>query len=123
MITVISFGYGHGDAPADATFIYDVRRYRDPHFNPDPEFRNLTAYDARIRDMVMATPGVRELISCIVANAVAVPDSVIVIGCVGGRHRSACIAIAVADALTASGQPVRLIHRDLDRPVIERQRA
>ena len=39
----------------------------------------------------------------------------IAIGCTGGKHRSVALSAALAERLEASGQPVRLWHRDLEK--------
>ena len=123
-IEIISFGYGHGPAPeAHATF--DVRHhFRDPHVDPilDP----LTAEDIAVRMNVTRTPGVSWLTGAVADTIRAFQRGpaqgpvTIAIGCAGGRHRSAAIAIEVAEFLGASGVPVTVTHRDIHRPVIER---
>jgi P-loop ATPase protein family len=123
-VRIISFGYGHGTAPeAHATF--DVRgHFKDPHVNP--ALRYLTAADSEVMEAVVATSGVIDLINAIVATVRAFrlgpkPAPItIAIGCVGGRHRSAAIAIEVARALELYRIPVTLTHRDMALPVIER---
>jgi RNase adaptor protein for sRNA GlmZ degradation len=123
-VEIMSFGYGHGPAPeAHATF--DVRHhFRDPHV--DPALRHLTAADEEIVHAVMNTPGIAQLVDAIVAAAHAFrcgPSAGVVpiaIGCVGGRHRSAAIAIEVAAILGFDRVPVMVVHRDMDRPVVER---
>jgi RNase adaptor protein for sRNA GlmZ degradation len=126
-ISVISFGYGHGVPPeADATF--DVREhFKDPHVNP--ALRYLTAADTLVVEAVLNTPGIPELVESVTAVARAFraaprPGPVtIAVGCVGGRHRSAVIAAEAARLLDSEGIPVSLVHRDMQRPVIERCRA
>jgi RNase adaptor protein for sRNA GlmZ degradation len=120
-VEVISFGYGHG-GPPPAHLTIDVRaHFRDPHVSP--ELRYLTAADAPVVEAVMSTPGVPALIDSTTAavaafRAAPAPGPVTVaIGCVGGRHRSAAIAAEVARRL---GPAVTLIHRDINRPVINR---
>ncbi|WP_164903523.1 RapZ C-terminal domain-containing protein [Nonomuraea polychroma] len=44
----------------------------------------------------------------------------VAVGCVGGRHRSVAMADAIATELADAGLPVALVHRDVDRPVIQR---
>jgi RNase adaptor protein for sRNA GlmZ degradation len=123
-VEIVSFGYGHGPAPeADATF--DVRRhFKDPH--TDPALRCMTAEDAKVMQAVMATPGVPRLVHAIADAVLAyrcAPGqglTTVAIGCVGGRHRSAGIAIEAARLLRRAGVVVELAHRDIDRPVIDR---
>ncbi|MFJ2779195.1 ATPase [Kitasatospora sp. NPDC087315] len=124
-ISVISFGYLHGDPPADANFVLDLRRhFRDPHISPGLRYQ--TAHDLPVRRAVLGTPGIRELIStaALVADAFdAGPGGApltIAVGCAGGRHRAATVAMALADRLRKTGSPVTLVHRDLGKPVVER---
>jgi UPF0042 nucleotide-binding protein len=123
-VEIISFGYGHGPAP-EAHAIFDVRHhFKDPHVNP--ALRYLTAADAEVIDAVMETPGIPGLIDAIAAMARSFRDGprpgaiTIAVGCVGGRHRSAAIAMTAARLLQDDGVPVTLTHRDLNRPVISR---
>jgi RNase adaptor protein for sRNA GlmZ degradation len=119
---ITSFGYRHGAAP-DAELTFDVRtRLRDPHV--DPALRELTGEDEAVADAVIRTPGAGPLIGAIVAAVRACLQDpgagpvTVAVGCQGGRHRSAVIAIKVADRLAWAGVPVRLVHRDLRRPVL-----
>lgn len=124
-VHLISFGYGHGPAPAEARVVVDVRHhFKDPHVNP--ALRHLTAADEPVQQAVMATPGIVELIDGIAATAHAFRRGprpgplTIAIGCVGGRHRSAHLAAEVARRLEHDGVPVTLAHRDLGKEVLAR---
>lgn len=126
-VEIVSFGYGHGPAPVGHAVI-DVRHhFKDPHINPVLRF--LTARDEAVMQTVMDTPGVEDLVRAIADMAHAfgrgpTPGTItIALGCVGGRHRSAAVAIAVAHVLDAEGFQVALAHRDIDRPVINRPTA
>jgi RNase adaptor protein for sRNA GlmZ degradation len=125
-VELVSFGYGHGDAPR-AHLIFDVREhFRDPAVTA-PALRSLTAEDDRIASIVFGTPGIDQLTAAIesavlayLAGPTKAPVTV-AIGCVGGRHRSVAIAAYVARRLADGGAAdVRLTHRDIGRPVIER---
>ncbi|MGW7443318.1 RapZ C-terminal domain-containing protein [Kitasatospora sp. NPDC054795] len=123
-ITVVSFGYLH-DAPPEAHLILDLRRhFRDPHV--DPALRGLTARDLPVRRAVLATPGIRELITAAAlladaydAGPTAAPLT-IAVGCAGGRHRAATVAMTLAKRLAKTGATVHLTHRDLGKPVVDR---
>lgn len=118
-IRIVSFGYGHGDAP-DAHITLDLRQ----HFRP--ELREKTAKDRTVRRAVLGTPGVKPLLAATVKAAQAYASGpsagalVIATGCVGGRHRSAVAAEALARRLRRRGHTVAVEHRDLHRPVIAR---
>ncbi|MFE4514202.1 ATPase [Kitasatospora sp. NPDC056783] len=123
-IEVVSFGYLHADPP-EATVVLDLRRhFRDPHV--DPALRHQSAHDLPVRQAVLATPGIRELIAgtALLADAYdAGPTEApltIAVGCAGGRHRAATVAMALARRLAKTGSTVRLTHRDLDKPVVDR---
>ncbi|MFG3051406.1 ATPase [Kitasatospora sp. NPDC048239] len=123
-INVISFGYLHG-APPEATVTVDLRRhFRDPHV--DPSLRHQSAHDLPVRRAVLGTPGIREAITAaaLLADAYDAGPSVapltVAVGCAGGRHRAATVAMALARRLAKTGTAVHLIHRDLAKPVVDR---
>ncbi|WP_086559927.1 RapZ C-terminal domain-containing protein [Streptomyces africanus] len=123
-VRIVSFGYGHGDAPA-AHLTLDLRHhFRDPHVRP--EMRELTAVHRKVRRAVLGTPGVKALLTAAVRMVQAydagpsAQGTVVAVGCVGGRHRSAVAADALARRLRRRGHRVIVEHRDLHRPVIIR---
>ncbi|MFF2662984.1 ATPase [Kitasatospora sp. NPDC058032] len=126
-ICVISFGYLHG-APPEAHLTLDLRKhFRDPHV--DPALRHLTAHDLPVRRAVMGTPGIREAVTAaaLVVDAYDAGPThaplTIAVGCAGGRHRAAVVTAALARRLTMLGFTIRVVHRDLDKPVVERTAA
>ncbi len=121
---ITSFGYLHGDPP-QAHVTLDLRHhFRDPHVNP--ELRELTAHDAQVRDAVLNTPGIQQLIDATVAVVRAYQSGpstgpvTVAVGCAGGRHRAAAVAAELARRLTAAGITTQLTHRDIDKPAINR---
>jgi RNase adaptor protein for sRNA GlmZ degradation len=143
-VSIVSFGYLHGEPP-QAHLTLDLRaHFRDPHVSP--ELRYLTAEDAAVREAVMSTPGIRAVVAAAVAVVAAYADApagdlpvVVATGCAGGRHRAATTALALhaifsGDLATArelgvedlaapfAAQELRvdLVHRDLSRPVVAR---
>ncbi|QLJ06837.1 ATPase (plasmid) [Streptomyces sp. NEAU-sy36] len=121
-IQIISFGYGHNPAPT-AHITLDLRHhFRDPHIQPS--LRTLTANDRAVRRTVLNTPGIRPLLTATTRqiNAYAAGPSggtiTVATGCVGGRHRSAVTANALARRLRRRGHTVTVEHRDLHRPLI-----
>ncbi len=123
-IRVISFGYLHGAPPA-AHLTLDLRaHFRDPHV--DPALRELSAHDLPVRRAVLGTPGIRETITAaaLLAEAFDAGPSpaplTVAVGCAGGRHRAATVAMALARRLGKTVAPVHLTHRDLAKPVVDR---
>lgn len=121
-VEITSFGYLHGEAPA-AHVVLDLRHhFRDPHVRP--ELRELTALDASVRVAVRQTPGIMRLI----VQTAHVVDAFrqgptdgpirVAVGCAGGRHRAAVVAMSIGELLDLPSE--RIIHRDLDKPVVDR---
>ena len=134
----------YADVLEHATVAIDLRRhFRDPHIRAD--LRELTANDKVVVDTVMDTPGVREVLAAtalLVLGFLAGPTKApltLVTQCAGGRHRAAVTAMALhavlsgdveeaavygladaAQAFADRGLVVHLVHRDLDRPVVQR---
>jgi UPF0042 nucleotide-binding protein len=44
----------------------------------------------------------------------------VAVGCAGGRHRAAVVAEAIRTALADEDVAAAVVHRDLDKPVIQR---
>jgi UPF0042 nucleotide-binding protein len=93
-IRLISFGYLHlpigpdgSPVPPAADRIEDVRdRLRDPAAARD--ILDLDGFHPRVQDVVLNTPGARELLDNL-ADYASLPAGPrrIAIGCAGGRHR------------------------------------
>jgi RNase adaptor protein for sRNA GlmZ degradation len=122
-VKIISFGYLHGDAP-EAHITIDLRQhFRDPHVSP--ELRNMTAHDGEVWAAVLATPGIEQLLTATAAavraflNGPSTGPVRVAVGCAGGRHRAAVFATALSRRLGH----VPLHHRDLDKPVVDRDAA
>lgn len=118
-IMIVSFGFRHGGQP-DADVTLDVRRIlRDPHV--DPAMRELTGFDRKVRDHVIATPGALNLVRNLVDVALdlaVLGDAVIAFGCAGGRHRSVVLAELLGECIAGNGVAYRVVHRDIDKPVL-----
>ncbi len=86
----------------------------------------MTADDKPVRDAVLGTPGIQQLVQATAAavSAFAAGPSAGVIavatGCAGGRHRAPTVAREVAARLAAAGHSVVVQHRDLGKPVVHR---
>ncbi|MEU0979061.1 RNase adapter RapZ [Streptomyces griseus] len=123
-ITIVSFGFLHGEPPP-AHLTLDLRHhFRDPHVSP--ELRYMTAADEPVQRAVLGTPGITGLVGAVAdaVNAFAAGPSAgpvtVADGCAGGRHRAPVFAQALADRLIADGHTVTVQHRDLHRPVVNR---
>ncbi len=123
-ILITSFGYGHAPPP-EAHLTVDVRHlFRDPHTHP--AMRNMTGHDKAVVRHVLGQPGATRFaydLADIVSGLSIVHDTVrLAIGCAGGRHRSVVLANAVADRLTTHGYTAgTVLHRDIDKPVLQRK--
>lgn len=118
-VAVTSFGYLHGPPP-EAHITLDLRHhFRDPHVNP--ALRELTAHDGAVAAAVLTTPGINQLISAaadLVHAYQAGPSAgpvTVAVGCAGGRHRAATVAMELGARLSAT-----VVNRDLDKPVVNR---
>ncbi|MFD8308099.1 ATPase [Streptomyces sp. NPDC059690] len=123
-VEIVSFGYLHGQPPT-AHLTIDLREhFRDPHVSP--ELRHMTAQDHAVREAVINTPGIRDLVAATARAATAFRSGpsagpvVVADGCAGGRHRAPTFAAFLALALTTAGLRVRVQHRDLAKAVVER---
>ncbi|MEU2078596.1 RNase adapter RapZ [Streptomyces sp. NPDC013489] len=125
-IEITSFGFLHGAEP-DARFKIDLRHhFYDPH-DHRPELRYMTAHDAAVREAVLATGGIPELldaatamIEAFAAGPVQGEPVTVAVGCAGGRHRAAAVASVLSERCAERGFDVRLVHRDLGKDVVER---
>lgn len=123
-VVITSFGYLHAPPP-EAHLTVDLREhFRDLHVSP--ALRHLTARDAPVRAAVRATPGIDDLLAAVAAAVLAYqagPSRAVLrvaVGCAGGRHRAAVFAGALEQRLREAALSVRMVHRDLDKPVVDR---
>ncbi|WP_405501185.1 RNase adapter RapZ [Streptomyces niveus] len=123
-VEIVSFGYLHGALP-EAHLTLDLRHhFRDPHVSP--ELRYMTAHDKAVRDAVLNTSGIADLIEAAARAVVAFTAGPsagtvrVAVGCAGGRHRAPTAAMALADLLTRAGYAVAVDHRDIGEPVVQR---
>ncbi|MCY1649220.1 ATPase [Streptomyces sp. SL203] len=125
-VRLISFGYLHGPAP-EATITLDLRtHFRDPHV--DPSLRYLTAMDEAVRAAVRSTEGIPALTEAAADMVEAYLNGpsgehpvTVAVGCAGGRHRAASVALDLAAELRDSrGLVVTVLHRDIKLDVVDR---
>ncbi|MFF3488714.1 hypothetical protein ACFYXC_36405 [Streptomyces sp. NPDC002701] len=116
-IRLTSFGYLHlptgpdgQPVPPAADRIEDVRdRLRDPAAARD--ILDLDGLHPRVQDVVLNTPGARELLANLTdyATLPAGPRR-IAIGCAGGRHRACGLTEILAHELRGHGREVEVEH-------------
>ncbi|HET7826692.1 MAG TPA: RNase adapter RapZ [Anaeromyxobacter sp.] len=120
-VTVVSFGFRFG-IPAHADMVFDVRFLPNPFFIP--ELKPHPGTDPRVAGFVLGQPDARafldrlgDLLGFLLPRYRTEGKSylTVAVGCTGGKHRSVALAAALAERLEASGQPVRLWHRDVDK--------
>lgn len=122
-VTIVSFGFLHGDPPP-AHLVVDLRQhFRDPHVSP--ELRYMTALDEPVRQAVLGTPasparrGGRRgggRVHCGPQRRAGDCGRRVC----GRPAQGPVFAQALADQLIAAGHTVTVQHRDLHRPVVNR---
>ena len=119
VLTVTSFGFGHGIART-ADLVFDMRFLGNPHWVD--ELRPLTGLDRQVRDYVGRDPAWADSMDSIEALlttwiprywAAGKTYLTIAFGCTGGRHRSVTAAVEMAERLRAAGYTPNIRHRDL----------
>ena len=120
-VNVVSFGFKYG-LPVDADMVADCRFLPNPHWVPD--LAPLTGQDRKVREYVLAQPGVGDFLDAYVrAVRVALAGyrregkhfAMLAVGCTGGKHRSVVMAEQIAARLAGGPAGVRVAHRDLGR--------
>ena len=120
-VNLLSFGYKFG-VPYEADLVFDCR------FLPNPFFvEELKAQDGRsasVRQFVVEQPEGKELITRLRDLLTYLLPRyqkegkaylTVAIGCTGGRHRSVALVEQLRGFADASGVPVNVTHRDVDR--------
>lgn len=120
-INVVSFGFKHGIV-LDADLVFDVRFLPNPHYVED--LKALTGEVAAVQEYVMKWGVTRQFfkrltnfVGFLLPQYIAEGKSqlTVAIGCTGGQHRSACLAIKLGDWLRERGYSVGIEHRDIPR--------
>ena len=121
-LTIMSFGFKYG-LPPDADLVADMRFLPNPFWKE--ELRPLTGEDDEVSRYVLDQPGAREFVEAYAAALQPVLEgyqrenkrnSVVAVGCTGGKHRSIVMARELAKRLGSEpGVAVRVKHRDLGR--------
>jgi UPF0042 nucleotide-binding protein len=123
--TVVSFGYKFG-IPLDADIVLDCRFLPNPHWVDD--LRPLKGTEEPVKDYVLSKEVTQDFLSrARDLFAVLLPGYqsegrhylTIAIGCTGGRHRSVVLAEEICAMVREKGFGAKVIHRDVDRDVVE----
>ena len=122
ILFLTSFGYLHlvNARPPGADRVEDVRdRLRDPAAAKG--ILDLDGLDPRVQQIVLDTPGARELLDNLTEYAL-LPAGLdrIAIGCAGGRHRAAALVELLARELQGSGIQVEVEHLHVHLPRVLR---
>jgi UPF0042 nucleotide-binding protein len=124
--TVISFGYKFG-LPLDADIVLDVRFLPNPHWVPG--LRELTGLEPSVKSYVIEQTATGEFLKRthdlfrILLKGYQEEGRhylTVAIGCTGGRHRSVVLAEEVARLIGEEGYGVKVVHRDVERPPVQR---
>ncbi|CAN5160500.1 RNase adapter RapZ [soil metagenome] len=119
VLTLVSFGFGHGISRT-ADLFFDMRFLANPYWVG--ELRDLTGNDQPVRDFVGRDPAwddtmnrVESLLTEWIPRYWAAGKNYLTIafGCTGGRHRSVTAALEMAERLRAAGFSPNVRHRDL----------
>ena len=119
VLTLVSFGFGHGISRT-ADLVFDMRFLTNPHWVD--ELRPLTGADQPVRDFVAGDPAwtdsmdrIESLLRDWIPRYWAAGKNYLTIafGCTGGRHRSVTAAVEMAERLRAAGFSPNIRHRDL----------
>jgi UPF0042 nucleotide-binding protein len=120
-VQITSFGYKFG-LPLDADLVFDTRFLPNPFYRED--LRDLAGTDRRIRSFVLGQAeteaylaGLVRFVGYLLPKFITEGKSqtVIALGCTGGRHRSVVIADALADSLRRTKYAIKVFHRDVDK--------
>lgn len=120
-IFVMSFSFKRG-VPRDADLMFDVRFFRNPHYND--ALRPKTGQAPEVQAYVAADPAFEGFFGHLTGmtepllpryRAEGKSYLTIAFGCTGGRHRSVFIAEHYGAWLREKGWPAHIRHRDLDK--------
>jgi RNase adapter protein RapZ len=119
VLTIASFGFARG-VSRTADLMFDLRFLANPHWVD--ELRPLTGEDAKVRDYIEQDESWAETMDRIEALlidwiprywAAGKTYLTVAFGCTGGRHRSVCAAVEMAERLRRAGFSPNVRHRDL----------
>ncbi len=124
-VNISSFGYKIG-IPLDSDIIIDVRFIPNPFY--DPVMKNMTGYDAKVRDFVLESPITQSfirrfnnLLKFLIPHYIneGKTNLEVAIGCTGGQHRSVVLTEYMGRQIRKMGYNVHIRHRDVARYIVE----
>jgi UPF0042 nucleotide-binding protein len=119
VLTIASFGFARG-VSRTADLMFDLRFLANPHWVD--ELRPLTGADAKVRAYIEqdeSWAGTMDRIEALLIDwiprywAAGKTYLTVAFGCTGGRHRSVCAAVEMAERLRRAGFSPNVRHRDL----------
>jgi UPF0042 nucleotide-binding protein len=127
VLCLISFGFLHLPKTPDGQIILpaadrieDVRTLRDPA--AARTIIDLDGFDPRVQQVVLDTPGARELLDNLITYALlpAISPRTIAIGCGGGKHRACALVVLMNQVLRARGVRIRTEHLHVHLPRVRK---
>jgi len=124
-ITLVSFGFKYG-MPENCDMVFDARMLRNPFWVP--KLRHLDGTNSVIRDYVFEDvhtlplcQKITDLVLFSLPLYQPIPDrnTIVGIGCTGGRHRSVSVVNEIARRLSDDGYDVSIEHRDIGKDTAE----
>jgi UPF0042 nucleotide-binding protein len=119
VLTIASFGFARG-VSRTADLMFDLRFIANPHWVD--ELRPLTGTDPKVRAYIERdkawAPAMDRLEALLIDGiprywAAGKTYLTVAFGCTGGRHRSVCAAVEMAERLRTAGFSPNVRHRDL----------
>lgn len=123
-VRITSYGVLHGPAPTPDAALVEVdlsAALRNPHHDPSMKYK--TGLDEDVRKHVLSTDGAAQIIDQALGRVSRALETTTPVEvhtfCRGGRHRSVAIAEEIAERLRDQGVQVEVVHRDVDKPVVQ----
>lgn len=120
-VNLLSFGYRYG-IPHEADVLIDVRFLPNPYFVE--RLKDRVGTEEPVQDFVLSSEEAAEFLERF-GNLMSFllplyekegkTSVTVAIGCTGGKHRSVSLIEELARRLRASGRPIQIFHRDVER--------
>jgi UPF0042 nucleotide-binding protein len=120
-VNLVSFGYRYG-IPHEADVLLDVRFLPNPHFVP--ALKHHVGTEQNVQAFVLSSEESREFvrrITDLVEYLIPLYEKegktyvTVAIGCTGGKHRSVSLVEELKRRLEATGRPMQILHRDIEK--------